>query len=166
MSQLSPVDKQTVLHWAQYGIRVYIWFQAFTLISWSFFTIIPGVGDSLKATETGFHSVSQVGFWMAYEILLLAIGGTVISLNSKSRTLRNATTLYVAALVLGIGANIVHIVASAFELQRCTSLLCMTSPAVLVTLLVFYALLAFFECVVVYLTVRYRQFLMLRVKKR
>ena len=154
-------NRKTTLHWAQYGIRSYIWVQTFLLILWTFSSIVPGVGNVLN-TETGFNSVSHTSFWLSIEILLLTIGGTVISLNSKDRVLKNALILYIVVLVLGIVANVIHIVASIMELVRCTSLLCMNSPWVLLTLTCIYGGLVFCECVACYLAARYRSLILIK----
>lgn len=163
---MNAKEKTTLMHWGQYGIRAYLWLQTFILILWCVFSIVPGMANLLDTTENGFHSVTHIGFWLAYEILLITVGGTVISLNSKPAIMKNATLLYIVTLLIGIGANIVHVVASSMELYRCTSVLCINTPAVLLTLIVLYVALAIIETMCVYMANQYRVVVSLNAKKK
>ena len=158
--------KQVLLHWGQYGIRAYIWMQTVILIIWSVFSLVPGVGNVLKETEIGFHCVSHLGFWLAFEIFLITIGGTVISLNSKAKVMSNVIILYLITLLIGIGANIIHIVASCMELYRCSSIVCMNTPGILCTLIILYVSLAIIETMIVYMAYQYRIYVGINLKQK
>lgn len=143
---------------AQYALRTYIWIQTFLLIVWTFSGIVPGVGNVLS-DELGFNSVNHTSFWLSIEILILAVGGTVISMNSNQRTLRNALVLYIVVLVGGMIANLIHVIASIMELARCTSVLCVNNSWVLVTLTIIYGILLLVEGLACYMSGKYRMML-------
>jgi hypothetical protein len=158
---VSRSDIRLLINYSQYTLRTCVWIQAAILIVWSFFGLVPDVGNILNA-ESGFHSVTHWGFWMAIEIFTLMVGGTALAGTPNGAVL----TLYVVTLVLAISANIVHGTGVIFELARGTSPVSIQYPLVLFTLLCLYALLALLEGYCIYLTVQYKNFLTLKDRFR
>jgi hypothetical protein len=144
----SQIKDVLLIH--SYSIRLYVGFQVFLLMLWSLATLVEGAATPL-VDEAGVHSVSHLGFWLAFEIFLVYVGGTVGAYSN------NVTSVYIFLLVLGIAANGLHSAFSIVEAVRCTSLLCVGNNGILISFAVLFGLLLFLECVLLYHAYRYQQ---------
>lgn len=166
---IPPGSIERVITLYQVGLKMFLFMQATLLFLWSFTSIVEGMGDTLYM-EAGFHAVSHIGFWLAIEIIIVFIGCSTLTILPNKKKTNNANHInrvlifYQVILVIGIIANIIHIVACGMELGRKTSILAMKNNGILVAILIIYAVLIVIESASIYYSYKYRQVLKLKIK--
>ena len=140
----------------QTGLQTLLLLQTTFLFLWAFSSIVEGMGDVIQVA--GFNAISHLGFWLSIEILTAGIGYTCLITNVKSeRKERSVLKLYYFALIMAIVANVIHIIASIFELTECTSLLCVKNNGFLIAITVLFGILISIECLAMYFVYKYRR---------
>lgn len=167
---LKKRDLFILLRRSQIAIRAVVTFQALLLILWATGAVVPGFGfyDGMAGV---FNAISHPSFWLAWEIFLLYVGGGVLSFEVSNtvtkeddpqsiqqvRSVRNWIIFWVVLLVIGMGANITHIVACGTELSNCSSTLCMNYSGFLIAFVVLLSILIFVEVTGLYYACIYKR---------
>ena len=130
---------------SQVGLTSTVLIRAVLLFIWTSFSSVDGFALYNAPDPLAFHAISHLWFWLAFDWFVLIIGaltlgfgisiyedGLQVSLVSASRQ----SNLWFALDMIGIMANITHIVASSLELAQCTSTLCLANDGFLIALIV------------------------------
>jgi len=154
-----------LLRTSQVTLRSALFMHVALLLVWSTASIVQGFGRYDAVPPAGFNAISHVGFWLAIEILVVAIGFMSISfdittvekgLALTTKRIGKMITFWMVVLVLAMAANIVHIVAAALELKDCQSTLCLLNKGFLIALLVWLAVILFIEVMEFYAAYVYK----------
>ena len=152
---MSAQDIERGIVWSQTGLTFISWGHAILVAAWA-------IGAMLGGFCNGILHVPPI----AFEIVLIkfvadAIGfgvqlvhlNLVVDTQFKHRTI---VGVYVM-LVIGIALNITHLVFTAIELRRCTSLICENNFWFLFTFAFILGILAIFEIVMIWYFSRYNR---------
>jgi len=132
---------------------------------WSFLPIVNGFGRYDAAPPASFHAVSHTGWWLAIEffVVLFGVFAVLFTVQRVERGIALALLLtrrwlnfWMALVVGGIAANIVHLVASALEYSDCRSTLCLENGGFLIAMIVICAVLICVELFELYGIYRYK----------
>lgn len=155
-----------LLRRSQTVLRAALWFHMLLIAFWVSMTIVRGFGYYDASPPASFNVISHVGFWALIEVFVLGIGFMAstfdVDVNAKNFHLAQARTiefltLWTIILVGGIGANIVHLVASALELSDCRSTLCMLNSGFLIAMMVVLGFLICLEILEIYIVFVYKK---------
>lgn len=156
--------KKRVLYYSQIAIRGFSVAQGLLLFLWSFSSIVEGVGNTLYA-ESGTNAICHLGFWLSIEILILMFGLLTTVLDTSKKALRNTLIVYMVMLVIGMGANLLHIGLTVPELTRCTSVLCVTNNGILWGLMALFFCLFCLEVLSMFYAYWFYRYLQIEIKK-
>lgn len=156
--RMKPAFLAILLRRYQVGIRAIVAMQMICLVLWSVGSVVPGFGFYDGAAGK-FNAISHLGFWLGLEIFILFVGMAALSFEMNNtvyesddpRAIQQVNLtgtwliFWIVMLVLGILANITHIVACAFELSDCSSSLCMNFPGFLIAFIVLLSIVLLIE---------------------
>jgi len=154
LTELDDYDVHHLLKSGQTELRVLLFVHLPILMLWSVATWARGFGNLYDGT--GFNAVSHVWFYLAWETLIVAWGYATGfefwvtrdgRLQKDSASIRWKLKWWFFFLGVGLAAHIVHVVATAYELNRCDSTLCMQNKGVMYALIAGLAVLFLLEVI-------------------